>query len=123
MADEVSQWSAVNRVHLNSDKCKELRVSFAQYPEVFCPVNVNSKPPKVVSEAKLLGLTKSDNLTWNALVNATVYIASKRLCFFSATEAGESTAPRLGTVLNFVCTISRCMITRYQFFTTPFRGT
>ena len=92
-------------------------------PRSFYPVNVNSKPLKVVGEVKLLGLTKSDNLTWNALVNETVYKACKRLCFFSAIEAGESTAPRLGAVLNFVCTISRCMITRYQFFTTPFHCT
>ena len=30
IADEVAEWSTQNRVKLNSDKCKELRISFAK---------------------------------------------------------------------------------------------
>ena len=30
IADRVIQWSQENRVHLNSDKCEELRISFSK---------------------------------------------------------------------------------------------
>ena len=43
IADHVIQWSRENRVHLNSGKCKELRIYFAKQPAVFDPIVVNGK--------------------------------------------------------------------------------
>ena len=43
IADRVVQWSHDNRVHLNADKCKELRISFAKKPTDFDPVIVGGK--------------------------------------------------------------------------------
>ena len=34
IADQVTGWSLANRVQLNSDKCKELRISFARNTQV-----------------------------------------------------------------------------------------
>ena len=42
IADEVSQWSTTNRVQLNSDKCKELRISFFRNQREFRPVMVDN---------------------------------------------------------------------------------
>jgi len=35
IADTVADWSRKNRVKLNNDKCKELRISFARVEETF----------------------------------------------------------------------------------------
>ena len=43
IADRVVQWSHDNRVHLNADKCKELRISFTKKPTDFDPVIVGGK--------------------------------------------------------------------------------
>ena len=36
-----AEWSAQNRVKLNSDKCKELRISFAKDEPQFAPIVVD----------------------------------------------------------------------------------
>ena len=71
ITDELIEWSRKNRVVLNPDKCKELRISFARNPEAFDPVSIDDEV-EVVNSAKLLGITISDNLTWNAHVNEVV---------------------------------------------------
>ena len=82
IADEVSQWSTTNRVQLNSDKCKELRISFSRNQREFSPVMVDNKSLEVVHSAKLLGLTISScNLNWNAHISEIVKKASKRIYF------------------------------------------
>ena len=80
ITDELIEWSRKNRVVLNPDKCKELRISFARNPEAFDPVSIDDEV-EVVNSAKLLGITISDNLTWNAHVNEVVKKASKKLYF------------------------------------------
>lgn len=81
IADEVVQWSEINRMQLNADKCKELRISFAKHHREFSPIIVNSKCLDVVTSVKLLGLTISNDLTWNVHINDLVKKASKRLYF------------------------------------------
>ena len=65
LADRVAQWSSDNRVKLNSDKCKELRISFARNQQGFQPILVNGQELEVVQSTKLLGVTVSSNLSWN----------------------------------------------------------
>ena len=65
IADSVSQWSSDNKMKLNSDKCKELRISFSRTQRDFSPVIVNGKELEVVRHAKLLGVTISSDLLWN----------------------------------------------------------
>ena len=38
IADKVSEWSMQNRVKLNSEKCKELRISFVKNEPQFAPI-------------------------------------------------------------------------------------
>ena len=81
LADHVAQWSSDNRVKLNSDKCKELRISFARAQPEFQPILVNGQELEVVTSAKLLGITVTSNLSWNEHVDDIVKKASKRLYF------------------------------------------
>ena len=81
LADRVAQWSSDNRVKLNNDKCKELRISFARTQPEFQPILVNGQELEVVKSAKLLGITVTSNLSWNEHVDDIVKKASKRLYF------------------------------------------
>ena len=83
IADNVAKWSSDNRVKLNSDKCKELRISFAKEEPHFAPIVINNEELGLVNSAKLLGVTISNNLTWNEHINEIIKKASKRLYFLS----------------------------------------
>ena len=52
----VAQWSLDNRVQLNSEKCKELRVSFTKKQSEFHHILVNGNQLEVVRSAKLLSV-------------------------------------------------------------------
>ena len=65
IADKVAEWSMQNWVKLNSEKCKELRISFLKNEPQFAPIVVDGKELERVTSAKLLGLTISSNLMWN----------------------------------------------------------
>ena len=51
IADTVADWSRKNRVKLNNEKCKELRISFARVERDFPPVVVGGVNMKVVESA------------------------------------------------------------------------
>lgn len=81
IANEVVEWSTKNRVKLNTDKCKELRIGFSSIPQDFPPVFIGEEQIKVVKDAKLLGVTISGDLTWNAHIAEVTKKASKRIYF------------------------------------------
>jgi len=54
---KVAEWSTQNRVILNNDKCKELRISFVKDEPQFAPVEAEGNELEKVTGAKLLGLT------------------------------------------------------------------
>ena len=81
IADTVVQWSFENRVKLNSEKCKELRISFAKNKPQLAPIVVNNQELECVESAKLLGVTISNNLTWNMHIDQIIKKASKRMYF------------------------------------------
>ena len=65
IADKLAQWSSDNRVKLNNEKYKELRISFARYQPELQPIVVNGQELEVVHSAKLLGITITGDLSWN----------------------------------------------------------
>ena len=72
-------WSADNRFQLNIDKCKEIRISFSKNNADLPPLSINGQELEVVQNAKLLGVTITNNLSWNLHINETIKKASKRL--------------------------------------------
>ena len=78
--NEVVNWSFRNRVKLNTEKCKELRISFTSDCN-FPPVVIGEERIKLVKDAKLLGVTISNDLTWNAHITEATKKAAKRLYF------------------------------------------
>ena len=83
IADRVIQFTQEKRVHLNSDKCKELGISFFKEPVAFDPVVIEGKEIEVVSSVKLLGLTLASDLTWNDHITKVVKKAGKRFVFLN----------------------------------------
>ena len=65
IANRVIEWSPKNMVQLNTDKCKEFRISFTKEQRVFDPLIVEGKEIELVTSTKLLGLRIANYLTWN----------------------------------------------------------
>ena len=92
-ANEVVVWSTKNRFQLNSEKCKELRISFTSASE-FLPVVIGQKCIKLVKDAKLLGITVSSDLTRNAHVSEVTTKGCEEALFSPATHKSTSLAER-----------------------------
>ena len=76
------QWSVENDMKINDNKTQELLICFCK--DSFHATNlpnivVDEKPIDRVSQAKVLGVILSSDLTWNAHVDFIVIKASKRL--------------------------------------------
>ena len=92
IADKVAEWSTRNRVRLNRDKCKELRISFVKDKPQFAPIVVDGNELERVTGTKLLGLTISISLTWNDHISDIIKKVSKRQYLFSAAKEIESSS-------------------------------
>ena len=100
IADSVIEWSNENRVQLNADKRKELRISFAKEQRVFDPVIIEGKEVELVTSTKLLSLTIANNLTWNNHVTEITKKTGKRLYFL--TQLKRAGVPKQDLVLFYV---------------------
>ena len=58
VVDEVVEWSRLNRFQLNTDKCKELRISFAKHKPDLPPLMACGNALEVVDSAKLMEFTR-----------------------------------------------------------------
>ena len=110
IANTVTQWSSENRVKLNSDKCKELRISFAKSKAQLAPIFVDNKELECVDIAKLLGVTISNNLTWNEHIDQAIKKASKRMYFLLQLKRAK--VPRNEIILFYTSCI-RSVLTYY----------
>ena len=68
-------------MQLHPRKVKELIVDFSTDKQVFYPITIDRICIPVVSKAKVLDLTISNNLSWNDHVIETIKKANKRLYF------------------------------------------
>ena len=75
----VECWSQKNFMELHPGKCKELIVDFSKNKQVFDSIKIKGECIPVVSEAKILSLTISNNLLWNNHVNKIIKKPNKRL--------------------------------------------
>ena len=105
IADKVVGRSNRNRLQLNPDKCKELRISFSKQSPDFTLVQVDNKSLEVVKQAKLLGLTFDNKLSWNSHIENIVKKASKRLYFLS--QLNRAKIPTADLVLFCITCVDR----------------
>ena len=69
LVDDLSRQEAINGFQLKESKLKELRIPFSSSPPDFDPIVLNSKELECVHKAKMLGVTFSVDLKWNAHVD------------------------------------------------------
>ena len=77
----VEQWSTINKLQLNADKCKELVIDFKKVKHHFDAVTVNSQELERVDSIKLLGVTITNTLQCNCHVLDVIQKAIKRIYF------------------------------------------
>ena len=61
-ATEVAQWTTNNKMALNYDKTKELRICFKRSPLDIPPLTINDRPIKQVKSTRLLGVKLTADL-------------------------------------------------------------
>ncbi len=69
-ADHCLQWSAKNKMGLNTKKTFEMLFTSSQKPPVFPPIVINGETIHRVDTAKLLGINISSDLTWRTHVQS-----------------------------------------------------
>ena len=78
----VAEWSSCNLMQLNAAKCKELVIDFKKFKHHFESLVVSDKNLTVVQNAKILGLTISNNLTWNTHIGEIITKANNACTFW-----------------------------------------
>ncbi len=102
IADSVAKWSLNNKLILNDERCKELRICFAKSQGDFQPIYVNGKELEIVKSAKLLGVTVTSDLSRNVHINI-IKKAAKRLYFL--VQLKRANLPRKDLVLFYITCI------------------
>ena len=102
---------------MNEGKCKELRISFSRSPPDFNPIVVNSKDLECVHKAKMLGVTFSVDLIWNAHVDEIVKKDNKRLYFLRQLKRAQVKSKELVLFLHVLDLLRN---THAHFFTAAY---
>ncbi len=68
-AEPVQNWLHENKLQLNTNKCKEMIIDFKKQKHSFDRISIEGKALYIVSHAKILGMTVSNNLLWNDHIN------------------------------------------------------
>ena len=79
--DSGVDWTVDNRFQLNINKCKEIRISFSKNNADLPPLFINGQELEVVQNARLRGVTITNNISWNLHINETIKKAPKQLYF------------------------------------------
>ena len=80
VVNEISTFAFNRGMELNHKKCKEMVISFLKYDVArLNPIYVSGLPVQSVSSFKLLGVTLSNDLTWNSHVEKVIRKANSRL--------------------------------------------
>jgi hypothetical protein len=87
--DEVNTWAADNNLmKLNPQKCKEMHVCLLKERPILEHPNLRGHLLEIVSNHKVLGLVKQDNLKWNGHIAMIVKKASKRFHILRVLKLG-----------------------------------
>lgn len=119
--DQVSEWSKKNLLQLNSDKCKELLISFSRSRISFPSVTIEGNTIESVSKVKLLGVTINRTLTWNDHIEEIVKKASRKLYFIVQLKRAKIPASDIVTyycscvrsVLDYACPVYHYSLPKY----------
>ena len=105
-ADTAAKWSKENDMCINASKSFELIIDFSknhQLSKVAIPIVMDGTVITRIDSVKLLGVTISSNLTWNAHVDNIVKKASKRIyVLYQLKRAGISQSDLMKIYLSII---------------------
>ena len=78
-ADAAYLWTMQNYMKINKRKTKELVIDFSETRTNFPTIRIDGTDTQRVTEAKILGITITSNLTWDVHVDEITRKAGKRL--------------------------------------------
>ena len=99
-ANNISQWCMVNKMKINTNKTKEIAINFARSSDHIPTLEING-------QAKLLGVTISNDLSWEAHINAITAKASQRLFFLRILQHAKVSVDKM---LAIYCSIVRPVV-------------
>ena len=79
--DEVAQWITTNNMALNYDKTIEMRICFKKETPDIPPITINDIQIEQVHSTRLLGVTISQDLTWQLHIDDITTKVSRQLYF------------------------------------------
>jgi len=106
-ADDIQGWCQQNHMVINPKKTKEMRIDFARNPPTIQDIVINGQNIEQVKHSKLLGVTISDNLTWNLHVENITKKASQRLFFLRLLKRANVSIDKLVKVY---CSLMRSVL-------------
>ena len=95
------------QMQLNAAECKELVIDFKKCKHSFEPLFVSDMNLTVVQNAKILGLTVANNLTWNTHIGEIITKANKCMYFLALLR---KTGVPFSDIVNFYCTCVRPLL-------------
>ena len=63
-------WCALNHLHINASKTKEVVIDFSRKPHLTAPVNIQGLDIEVVEDYKYLSVHLNNKLDWKHNTNA-----------------------------------------------------
>ncbi len=97
--DEVQIWTNDNSMNLNPPKTKEMLTSFATTnPPLITAIQINGEAVSQLKSSNLLGVTISDDLTWNEHIINIIKNASTGLYYLTILKCCRAPVPHLHKV-------------------------
>lgn len=93
--DTITTWSKTNKLYLNAAKTKEIRIDFRRTPSLLNPLVIDGSNVEIVPSAKLLGITISKDLKWDAHINKIHGKAASRLHYLRQLKRAGLTQKQL----------------------------
>ena len=106
-ADGIANWCSTNKMLINAKKTKELVICFAHEAPDANRLVINGEEIERVSITKLLGVTISDDLTWETHINIISRKASQRLFFLRLLARCKVPMDKM---ISIYCTIIRPVV-------------
>ena len=99
--NQLEDWTVQNKLQLQVPKCKELLFQFTTVRSPFPSVVLSSGTLELVEQAKVLGLTISNDLKWSKHVAEMINKVNKRIYFIIQLKRAKVPAK---DIINFYCT-------------------
>lgn len=120
-ANSISSWSRENNMRLNASKSKEMIIAFTKKDMQIPTTSIGEAVIERVSNAKILGLIISNDLTWNAHIDYLARKVNKRLYMLTRCKrAGVSKSDMLAIyrslirpVLEYCCAVWHTNLPQY----------